>query len=60
MKAIKLYEVLKEYTEEELKQLDLVIEIGRKYNNILGEGFNVDKINEFSSHIRLINMANTK
>lgn len=56
MKAIELYNILKNYTEEELKEIDLVVEPKRVYSNGLTAGHYVDKISEMSSQIRLIHM----
>ena len=56
MKAIELYNIMKNYTEEELKHIDLVIEPNRVYNSGLTAGYYVDKISEMYGQIRLIHM----
>lgn len=44
IKAIDLYNIMKQYTEDELKEIDIVIEPNRKYKNGLTEAHYVDKI----------------
>ena len=56
MKAIELYNIMKDYTEEELKEIDIVIEPNRVYKNGLTEAYYVDKIESMSNQIRLIHM----
>ena len=56
IKAIELYNIMKQYTEEELKEIDIVIELNRKYKNELTEAHYVDKIEEFTTQIRLVHM----
>lgn len=56
LKAIELFNILKEYTEEELREMDIVIEIGRKYKNIIGDCpiEYANLIDEMEGQIRLI------
>lgn len=56
IKAIDLYNIMKQYTEEELKEIGIVIELNRKYKNGLTEAHYVDKIEEFATQIRLVHM----
>lgn len=56
MKAIELYNIMKDYTEEELKEIDIIIEPNRIYKNGLTEGYYVDKIESMSNQIRLIHV----
>ena len=56
IKAIELYNIMKDYTEEELKEIDIVIEPNRVYKNGLTEGYYVDEINEMYNQIRLIHV----
>ena len=56
IKAIDLYNIMKHYTEEELKQIDIVIEPNRKYKNELTEAHYVDKIEKLTRQIRLIHV----
>lgn len=60
MKAIELYNIMKDYTEEELKEIDIVIEPNRVYKNGLTEAHYVDKIESMSNQIRLIHIDETK
>lgn len=56
MKAIELYNIMKDYTEEELKEIDIVIEPNRVYKNGLTKAYYVDKIESMSNQIRLIHV----
>ena len=56
MKAIELYNIMKDYTEEELKEIDIVIEPNRVYKNGLTEGYYLDELNEMYNQIRLIHV----
>lgn len=56
MKAIELYNIMKDYTEEELKEIDIVIEPNRVYKNGLTEAHYVDKIEKLTRQIRLVHM----
>lgn len=56
MKAIELYNIMKDYTEEELKEIDIIIEPNRIYKNGLTEAYHVNKIESMSNQIRLIHM----
>ena len=47
---------MKQYTEEELKEIDIVIEPNRKYKNGLTEAHYVDKIEKLTRQIRLIHV----
>ncbi len=54
IKAIDLYKILKEYSEEELKNLDIVIETGRGSHNQLGKSEYANLIENYPSQIRII------
>ena len=56
IKAIDLYNIMKHYTEDELKEIDIVIEPNRKYKNGFTEAYYVDKIEKLTRQIRLIHM----
>lgn len=56
MKAIELYNIMKDYTEEELKEIDIIIEPNRIYKNGITEAYHVNKIESMSNQIRLIHM----
>lgn len=56
MKAIELYNIMKDYTEDELKEIDIVIEPNRKYKNGLTEAHYVNKIERLTRQIRLIHV----
>lgn len=56
MKAIELYNIMKDYTEEELKEIDIIIEPNRVYKNGLTEAHHVNKIESMSNQIRLIHV----
>ena len=56
IKAIDLYNIMKQYTEDELKEIGMVIEPNRKYKNGLTEAYYVDKIEKLTRQIRLIHM----
>lgn len=56
MKAIELYNIMKDYTEEELKEIYIIIEPNRVYKNGLTEAYHVNKIESMSNQIRLIHM----
>ena len=56
MKAIELYNIMKDYTEEELKEIDIIIEPNRIYKNGLTEAYHVNKIESMSNQIRLIHV----
>ena len=56
IKAIDLYNIMKQYTEDELKEIDMVIEPNRKYKNGLTEAHYVDKIEKLTRQIRLIHV----
>ena len=56
IKAIDLYNIMKQYTEDELKEIDMVIEPNRKYKNGLTEAYYVDKIEKLTKQIRLVHM----
>lgn len=56
-KAIDLYNTLKQYSEDELKSLNIVIEIDRSKHNQLGRSEYVTMIEEYPSHIRIINKS---
>lgn len=56
MKAIELYNIMKDYTEEELKEIDIIIEPNRIYKNGLTEAYYVDKIESMNNQIRLIHV----
>jgi hypothetical protein len=54
IKAIELYNILNQYNEEELKELDVVIEPKRIFNNCLSDSEYATSIEEYPSHIRII------
>lgn len=54
IKAIDLYNVLKQYSQDELKELDVVIETDRGNHNQLGNSEYATMIEEYSSQIRII------
>lgn len=56
MKAIELYNIMKDYTEEELKEINIIIEPNRIYKNGLTEAYHVNKIESMSNQIRLIHV----
>ena len=56
MKAIELYNIMKDYTEDELKEIDIVIEPNRKYKNGLTEAYHVNNIEKLTRQIRLIHV----
>ena len=56
IKAIDLYNIMKHYTEEELKEIDVVIEPNRIYKNGFTEAHYVDKIEKLTRQIRLVHM----
>lgn len=56
IKAIDLYNIMKQYTEDELKEINMVIEPNRKYKNELTEAHYVDKIEKLTRQIRLVHM----
>ena len=60
MKAIELYNIMKDYTEEELKEIDIVIEPNRVYKNGLTEAHYVDKIEKLTRQIRLIHVKESE
>ena len=47
---------MKQYTEDELKEINMVIEPNRKYKNELTEAHYVDKIEKLTRQIRLIHV----
>lgn len=47
---------MKQYTEDELKEIDIVIEPNRKYKNGLTEAHYVNKIERLTRQIRLIHV----
>ena len=51
--AWELFNVLKEYNYEQLKDLDIVIEIDREDNSSLGESRIAQGIEEYPSQIRI-------
>jgi hypothetical protein len=55
IKAINLYNTLKQYSENELKEFDVVIEIGRNKHNQLGKSEYATLIEQYSSQIRIVN-----
>ena len=56
IKAIDLYNIMKQYTEDELKEIDIVIEPNRKYKNGLTGAHYVAKIEKLTRQIRLVHM----
>ena len=56
MKAIELYNIMKDYTEEELKEIDIIIEPNRIYKNGITEAYHVNNIESVSNQIRLIHV----
>jgi hypothetical protein len=54
IKAIDLYNVLKQYSQDELKELDIVIETNRGKHNQLGNSEYATIVEEYSSQIRII------
>lgn len=55
IKAIDLYDVLKKYSEKELKELNVVIEIGRNKHDQSGKSEYATLIEEYPSQIRIAN-----
>lgn len=55
IKAIELLEILKQYSEKELKHLDVVIEINRDEHGRLGMSEYATLIEEYPSQIRIVN-----
>lgn len=55
VKAIDLFNVLKQHSESELKKLDIVIEIGRAKHNKLGKSEYATLVEEYPSQIRIVN-----
>ncbi|KOF56635.1 MULTISPECIES: hypothetical protein [Clostridium] len=55
LKAIELYNILKEYSEEELKDLNITIEINRGIHNQLGKSEYANLVEKYPSQIRIIN-----
>ena len=51
--ALELFNVLKEYNDEQLKDLIIVIEIDREDNSSLGESRLAEGIEEHPSQIRI-------
>ena len=51
--ALELFNVLKEYNYEQLKDLNIVIEIDREDNSSLGESRIAQGIEEYPSQIRI-------
>ena len=51
--ALELFNVLKEYNYEQLKDLNIVIEIDREDNSSLGESRIAEGIEEYPSQIRI-------
>ena len=51
--ALDLYNVLKEYSEEELKNLKIVID-KRKYKNVMGDSCYATKVEQYNGHIRIV------
>lgn len=59
IKAIDLFNNLKEYTEEDLKKLNIVIEIGRNNGrNEFGVSEYANDIENYESQIRIISKIN--
>lgn len=56
IKALDLFNVLKEYNYNQLKELDVVIEINRTNRFDLGESRYADGIEEYPSQIRIYSM----
>jgi len=54
IKAIELYNILKQYSKNELNELDIVIEIGRNKHNQLGKSERATFVEEYPSQIRII------
>jgi hypothetical protein len=55
IKAIDIFNILKQYSESELKKLDIVIEIGRTKHNQLGKSEYATIVEEYPSQIRIAN-----
>ena len=55
IKAIDLYNTLKQYSETELNELDIVIETGRGKHNQLGKSEYATLIEKYPSQIRIVN-----
>ena len=47
---------MKDYTEEELKEIDIIIEPNRIYKNGITEAYHVNNIESMSNQIRLIHV----
>lgn len=58
LKAIDLFNNLKEYNEEDLKLLDIVIELGRSEDNSLGKSEYASIIENYPSQIRIVSKIN--
>lgn len=60
IKAYDLYNVLKEFSEEELKELNVVIEINRSARNQFGSSEYANLIEHYPSHIRILQKQEKK
>lgn len=55
IKALDLFNNLKQYTEEELKELNVTIEVNRNKDGSLGQSEYANIIENYPSQIRIIN-----
>ena len=56
IKAWELFKILNEYNYEQLKELDIAIEIDRENKASLGESRYAEGIEEYPSQIRIYSM----
>ena len=54
--ALDLFNILKDFSEEELKDMRVVLEQGRKHKKILSDSEYANRIELYDSQIRLISL----